>query len=239
MTNKEFSDSFDSLVDSYRRFKDFDKKEELDSIEFNEYEKSLFLSMAQEELVVNIYSGRNIYGESFESTEEMRRYLDNLVFTSKPTVTTPAASGVSDTSKFYALPESVAFIIYEQATLNDESAGCANGSVVNVVPVTHDEYNRIRKNPFRGVTGNRILRLDAGTSKVELVSKYTFNDYLIRYVAKPSPIVLEDLTDLGLSIDGYDTVQGCSLNPILHQTILKRAVQLALASKGITLNNQQ
>jgi hypothetical protein len=46
MTTEEFSNQFDVLLDSYRRFKDFDKKEELDSIEFNEYEKSLYLTQA-------------------------------------------------------------------------------------------------------------------------------------------------------------------------------------------------
>ena len=70
---------FDTLVSSYRRFKDFDNKEILDSIEFNEYEKSYFLTKAQDELVIALYNGRNVSGESFESTEELRRYLSNLV----------------------------------------------------------------------------------------------------------------------------------------------------------------
>ena len=63
MNVKEFSDGFDTLVSSYMRFKNFDKKEEIDSIEFDEYEKSLFLTNAQEEIVVNLYNGKNIYGE--------------------------------------------------------------------------------------------------------------------------------------------------------------------------------
>ena len=39
MTTEEFSNEFDTLVSSYRRFKDFDNKEALDSLEFDEYEK--------------------------------------------------------------------------------------------------------------------------------------------------------------------------------------------------------
>jgi hypothetical protein len=46
MTIEEFSENFDTLVSSYRRFKAFDGKEILDSIEFNEYEKSVFLTKA-------------------------------------------------------------------------------------------------------------------------------------------------------------------------------------------------
>lgn len=249
MTTEEFSNGFDTLVDSYRRFKDFDKREELDSIEFDEYQKSLYLTLAQDELVANLYSGKNIYGDAFESTEEMRRYLDELVKTESPSTTT--GSGVSDNSVFYALPNDVAYIVYERVKLNDSSLGCYTGEIANVYPVTHDEYNRIRRNPFRGPTKYKVLRLDCGENVVELVSKYSFNGYLIRYIAQPEPIILEELWD-GFSSgsgsgsgDGSGTVTiknkhektGCALNPALHDTILKRAVQMALASKGIKATN--
>ena len=46
MTVTEFSNEFDVLIDSYRRFKDFDNKENLDSLDFNEYEKSIFLTIS-------------------------------------------------------------------------------------------------------------------------------------------------------------------------------------------------
>ena len=244
MTTKEFSNQFDTLVDSYRRFKDFDRQQILDSIEFDEYEKSVYLTMAQDELVVNFYNGKNIYGEAFEDTEEMRRYLDVLVKTSKPNEVIADESGsgsddgyvgVSSNSVFYELPSDILFIVYEQAKLSDSGVGCYNGSLINVQPALHDEYNRIRKNPFRGPTRYRILRLDAGQSVVELVSKYSFTDYMIRYIAKPSPIILEDIAPL--SIRDEHKEQDCHLNSILHDIILKRAVQMALASKGISVNS--
>lgn len=237
MTTIEFSDAFDTLVNSYRRFKDFDKKEELDSIEFNEYEKSLFLTMAQDEIVVAAYTGRNAFGESFEGTEEMRRYLDDLVNTVKCNEDTSEHIAISPNSRFYQLPEDIAFIVYEQATFEDEGLGCFSGSIVNVQPVTHDEYNRTKNNPFRGPSKFRILRLDAGKGIVELVSKYAFRDYMMRYVAKPKPIILEDLSVTGLTIKEQSAISECQLNPVLHHTILKRAVQMALASKGIHINS--
>ena len=45
---EDFSNGFDTLVNSYRRFRDFDSMEASDTIEFDEYEKSLFLTKAQE-----------------------------------------------------------------------------------------------------------------------------------------------------------------------------------------------
>jgi len=69
MILEEFSNQFDVLVNSYRRFKDFDDRELLDSVEFDEYEKSLYLTKAQEELVLSLYNGRNSSLQGFEETE--------------------------------------------------------------------------------------------------------------------------------------------------------------------------
>ena len=232
----EWSDAFDTVVDSYRRFKDFDKREMLDSIEFTEYEKSVYLTLAQSEIAIGLYSGKHIYGEPFEDTEEMRRYLDSLVKTAEPSKSNsgnPVA--VSSTSVFYTLPSDIAFIVYERAALTDSELGCYDGTYTNVLPITHDEYNRIRRSPFRGANKYKVLRLDAGSGKVELISKYTVTGYVIRYLAKPAPIILETLED-GLSIEGETTAQKCLLNEMLHRPILNRAVQLALASKGINVN---
>jgi len=97
MTTEEFSNEFDTLVSSYRRFKDFDDKEILDSIEFDEYEKSLFLTKAQEQLVISYYNGKNVTVDSFEKTEEIRRYLSSLV----KTKITPIIRGYYQNPHFY------------------------------------------------------------------------------------------------------------------------------------------
>lgn len=231
MNLKEFSDGFDTLVSSYKRFKDFDKQEFLDSIEFNEYEKSFFLTKSQEELIVNCYNGKNVYGDSFESTEEMRRYLDYLVETKVYSINDAiSGTGVSDKSVFFKLPNDLAFITLEQVTYGDEDA-CFNGSRVNVYPVTHDEYATVKDNPFRGPTKYKALRMDYGDGTVEIIPKYAISKYLIKYLSKPSPIILEDLPD-ALSINGETKATECTLNSILHNTILERAVVLALATKS-------
>ncbi|MBQ9391944.1 MAG: hypothetical protein IJU02_07115 [Lachnospiraceae bacterium] len=233
MNLKEFSDGFDTLVGSYRRFKDFDKKEELDSIEFNEYEKSFFLTKAENEVVINYYNGKNVYGDSFESTEEIRRYLDSLIKTKSYSLADNVEGnvGVSDKSVFFKLPETLAFITLEQVIYDDITLGCYNGKRANVYPVTQDEYATVKDNPFRGPTRYKALRLDYGDNIVEIIPKYSISNYLIKYVSKPSPIILEDLPN-ALSIDGVTEATECELNSILHNTILERAVALALATKS-------
>ena len=235
MTLEEFSNGFDTLVNSYKRFKNFDKQEMLDSIEFDEYEKSFYLTKAQEEVAINFYNGKNPYGDSFESTEEMRRYLESLVKTKVySTEEQLSGVGVSDNSVFYKLPEDIAFITMEQIIYNDESLGCYNGSDATVYPVTQDEYSRIKNNPFRGPTKYKAIRLDAGDNIVELISKFEIGSYLVRYLSRPKPIILEDLPD-DLTIEGETNKSECELNPILHDTILERAVQIALQAKGISV----
>lgn len=237
MTLEELSNEFDTLVSSYRRFKDFDKQELLDSIEFDEYEKSVWLTKAQEELFVSLYTGKNTYGDSFENTEELRRYLDSLVKTvtyNSSEAQHPAA--ISANSMFVEKPENLAYIVFEQATFDDSALGCADGTIADVKPVTHDEFLRLRRNPFSGPSKRRVLRLDSGENMLELVSDYNIGSYYMRYVEKPTPIILEDLPT-GLSIEGETEKTECALNPMLHRTILENAVRMALSSKIGNIKN--
>ena len=74
MTIPEFSNEFDTLLNSYRRFVNYDNKQPVDTVQFDEYEKSLFLTQAQEALVIGLYDG-TANGDSFETSEKQRVYL--------------------------------------------------------------------------------------------------------------------------------------------------------------------
>ena len=236
MTTQEFSDAFDTLVSSYRRFKDFDNKEILDSVEFNEYEKSYFLTKAQDELVIALYNGRNVSGESFESTEELRRYLSNLVKEARLqpiTNTSGLVIGIGSNSKFFTLPQDLWYITYEAVDI--DGARCSALSPMDVYPVTQDDYNKTKRNPFRGANDRRALRLDLSDGVIEIVCKYIVKDYYVRYLRKPKPIILVNMPN-NLTIDGVGKKSECELHEALHQRILERAVTEALQSK-ITNNN--
>ena len=236
MTIQEFSNAFDTLLNSYNTQAAYGEQASKREIVLDEYEKSLFLTRAQEEIVVNLYNGRNPYGVSFEGTEELRRYLESLVKTKIYSVEDAESdTGVSKTSIFFKLPTDLAFITLEQVTYDDDTLGCYNGSVASVYPVSQDEYEKVKNNPFRGPTKYKVIRLDPGNNLVELVSKYNIGEYLVRYLSKPNPIILETLPD-DLTINGKNSWKECELNPILHDTILTRAVQLALQSKGISVD---
>ena len=227
MTTEEFSNEFDTLLNSYSTIEAFGKTPS--TIELDEYEKSVFLTNAQEEIVIGMYNGKNPFGDSFERTEEIRRYLSTLIKTATPDKKV-GYTGLSKSSVFFELPDDLWFITYESVNLKDDGLGCMNGEDISVIPITQDEYHRIRKNPFRGTNERRALRLDLGGKVVEIISKYNVESYLIRYLSRPTPIVLIDLAD-NLSINGISVKTECELNPVIHRAILERAVKLAIMSR--------
>lgn len=230
MTNKEFSDGFSTLLNSFGV---------TPTITLDEYEKSTFLTNAQEQLIIDIYSGRNIiYGKSFEQTEEIRRYLSNLVETYETSTKVTGKLGLSKDSVFFEIPQDTWFITYEVAFLKDSRLGCLDGIEASVVPLPQDDLYRAKDNPFRGPSEDRVLRLDIRSELAELISKYNVDKYLMRYISQPTPIILVDLPD-GLSINGVSTESECELNPVVHRAILERAVQLAIISKTQLTGNKE
>ena len=228
MTTEEFSNEFDTLLNSYSTIEAFGKTPS--TIELDEYEKSVFLTNAQEEIVIGMYNSKNPFGDSFERTEEIRRYLSGLIKTYTTTDKKVGYTGLSKSSVFFELPDDLWFITYESVNLKDDRLGCMSGEDISVIPITQDKYHRIRKNPFRGTNERRALRLDLSDKVVEIVSKYNVESYLVRYLSRPAPIILTDLTD-SLSINGISVKTECELNPVIHRAILERAVKLAIMSR--------
>jgi hypothetical protein len=233
MNNEEFSNSFDTLLNSYNVSGEFGEPVSKQSLVFDEYEKSLFLTKSQEEIAESLYNGRNPFAESFEQTEELRRYLSNLICDVTLQPSSGNYKGIGGyTSKFFEFPSTpkLWFITFESVTLESEDT-CLNGKILDVVPVTQDEYLRIKRNPFRGCNSRRALRLDVSDNVIEVVSKYNVAQYYARYLRHPNPIILRSLPN-GLSIDGESDYMECELHEALHQKILDRAVILALQSRG-------
>ena len=79
MSTEEFSNEFDTLLSSYATEELFGKVP--NTIELNEYEKSVFLTNAQEEVIIDAYNGKGDFINSYEKSEEIRRYLSSLVKT--------------------------------------------------------------------------------------------------------------------------------------------------------------
>lgn len=238
MNVKEFSNEFDVLLNSYSFIEDEFGKSNNYPITLDEYEKSIFLTKAQDEIVVGLYNGTNNLGKSFEETEENIKYLTKLVTVFITKTPTDSLEVISKNSNMFYTPDDILFIIYESVKFKEPVPACLKGSQISVVPVTHDEYNRIIKNPFRTFNNNKVLRLRyKNPQAIELISKYKIGEYYMRYIRKPKPIILIDLPD-DLTIDGLNRKTESELDPILHRDILIRAVELAIMSRIPNTSNK-
>ena len=222
MNVQEFSNSFDTLLQPYIIKDNFGEQ---NNLAFDEYEKSIFLTKAQEQIVLELY-------QELEQSEEVRKYLSNLIKTDNYVpVGEQDETLINNNFKSYKVEinNDILFMIYEQCTLSDEN-NCINNKIVSVVPTIHDDLDKVLKNPFKSPNNRKVIRLDFD-NKIELISKYSISNYKVRYLKKPNPIILITLED-NLSINNGDTeVSNGETNPILHERIVQRAVQLAVQSK--------
>lgn len=220
MDVQELSNLFDTLLQPYITK---DVLGEQNTLAFDEYEKSIFLTKAQEQIVLELY-------HELEQSEEVRKYLSNLIKTDNYVpVGEQDETLINNTFKSYKVEISndILFMIYEQCTLSDEN-NCINNKIVSVVPTIHDDLDKVLKNPFKSPNNRKVIRLDFD-NKIELISKYNISNYKVRYLKKPNPIILVTLDDL--NIDKKQEVSNGETNPILHERIVQRAVQLAVQSK--------
>ena len=194
------------------------------------YEISLFFTLAQQELVMALYKGSPITGASFEGTEEARRYIANLIRNYEPVEDTTYKDLLSPLSKAYDLPDNILVLTHEYANIIS-NINCFDGKRIKIIPILQDEVSNILDNPFKRPDSNKALRLDLSSTKVEIISKYDIK-YKIRYLEKPEPIILKDLTPEGVSIDGKTEIAGSQLHSSLDRILITMAVQLAKTSYG-------
>jgi hypothetical protein len=241
MTTQEFSNEFDLMYDNASG----------NAPGINLYEKSVFLTLAQEEIVKETYSGYTQSRVGFEGSERRRRQLSELVgdYKTQTRLSNYAYTGglgtaqdseqnLISSSQFFALPDDLLYIVLESVTLGGTNS-CLNGKKIKVKPITHDEFQVDIDNPFKKPNLRKAWRMDltrygAAKQQAELFAIDIISEYHVRYVRKPKPIILadfeedDDISGMGLSIDGYNTRKDCELNTEVHRDILIRAVDLAV-----------
>lgn len=225
MTTQEFSSEFDVLYNNIMS----NQAPGLD-----EYEKSVFLTKAQNEILKNYFNPKgNKYQEGFDDNQKRQIDFSTLIRVVKPEAVGEESSYIKmdDRSKLYTLPKDILFIINETVKLNTGS----NSKYLSIVPISFEEYNRLMSKPYKCPLKNQGWRLlqfsTSGISEIIVVGG-TISEYKLRYIRRPKPIILTVLNETysNVSIDGLTAITECELDPILHPEILQRAVELAKAS---------
>ena len=228
MVAEEFSNEFDVQIQAYNTANGL-------NLSFDEYEKSVFLTQAQNDLVKEYYTGINTSRKSFEETEEVRSYLKKLTMSTSALL---KESGTENGFNIYTIDqydkhisETLWFIIKEEALCTEQSE-CLNKKFIQIIPVAHDDIYRLLQNPFKGPNNRRVLKLEKN-SNIYLYSKCKLGAYQCTYLNKPNPIILTNLEG-GLTIDNLNEKTDCELNSSIHRDILERAIKLAIVSRSIS-----
>ena len=204
MTLEELSNEFDVIINSY---------DNSQSLVFNEYEKSIYLTKAQEYIIKDLY-------RNYEGTEELNSYLKTLI----KDKTYPIEDSTNIELDY---PDNFLYILKEYANINTT---CKSNNRVDVLPITQDEYNEVVGNPFRG-SKSKVLRLEE--NKIKLITDLPIISYTMTYLSNPSPIILVDLPN-GLTINNKsEKSTTIETSESIHREILDKAVQLAIQSKTL------
>lgn len=241
MTNAEFSNEFDVLYNNIMSNQ---------APGLNEYEKSVFLTKAQDE-IVKAYFNPNKAMEGFDGNEKRQIDFSMLTKYAKYTNFNDGGDNTFDSRASYvALPSDILMIINETLEV---TRGTAEDVILTVVPISYIEYNRLMSKPFKRPLKHQAWRIlhnfttttNSGTSvsgnRAELIAGNNdeITKYSIRYIKRPQAIILTSLENEGVTLDGgVKTEQKCELDPILHHEILQRAVELAKAAYTGDLQSQ-
>lgn len=231
MTTTEFNDQFDILYNNITS----NQAPGLD-----EYEKSVFLTQAQEDILKAYFTPiTNKLGAGLDDITVRQVNFSTILVTKKYTEFSDENDtiiDIHDESRVVDLStEKILMVINEFVDVlrNDDTVR------LTVVPITYSEYSRLLSKPYQRPLASQAWRLNSTGSDnvgrtVELiVSKGDeITAYTLRYVKKPRPIIIEDLSNISddLSINGETELSECELDVSLHQDVLQRAVELAKAA---------
>ena len=225
----------------------------------DEYEKSLFLTKAQDEILKGYFNQRgNKYMQGYDGSEIRQIDFSSITRTAslqyQPSVAD--ANKFDPRSKVYAFPQDCYIIVNEQVIETSNTTKVADNqgdSIVTpspqtiytqytVLPITYTQYATQMSKPYKYPPKHIVWRLitsynESGQySYCEIIGRFdkTYNqatapEYRMRYIKKPNPIILVNLTN-GLKIEGESSIMSCELPEELHHDIVQRAVELAAAT---------
>lgn len=227
MTIPEFSNEFDVLYNNVMS----NQAPGLD-----EYEKSVFLTKAQSEIIKNYFNPKgNKYQEGFDGSQKRQVDFSKLMKTYASSGTAPApTSFFGNVTGAYKItwPDDVFVVVNEvvDVTKKDDDRKYR----LQVIPIKYDEYLRVSSKPYKQPLKNQAWRIINGENDINLIvghlNSVSDDGYHIRYVKHPKPIILESLVGTDLSINKETKAMGCELDSEIHPEILQRAVELARAA---------
>lgn len=239
MTTQEFSTEFDVLYNNVTSNQ---------APGLNEYEKSVFLTKAQSQLVNEYFNNRTDgFGEGFDGSQKRQYDFSSLIqVATLDEYTDPSYIKLDKRSKVFLFPSDYFLAVNE--IISDEKFQ------YSILPLSYTEYQRLMLKPYNFPVKRGVWRLNTNIKEttennnetvsrpiVEIIGKFQKTQhegeeaptehlsYSLRYIKTLTPIILDDLSNYGtdLTIGGETDETSCMLPEETHQEILERAVTLA------------
>lgn len=221
----------------------------------NEAEKSVFLTKAQNQLVLEYFNVRTdgAWG-GFDGSQKRQYDFSSITVTGNPVLIPDNALANAGVIKLDN--RSVVFKFPSDYFLSVNEVITDSVKQYSVLPISYAEYQRLMLKPYafpvkRGawrLFTQKIEENTAGQGEDPVLVRYPiaevigkFGDgtlsYQLRYIKTLMPIILEDLSNYeDFNIDGYTEPKACELPAETHQEIVERAVALAkIAWQGGTV----
>lgn len=229
MTTSEFSVEFDVLYNNITSNQ---------APGLNNYEKSVFLTKAEYQLLSEFYNHRTDVNGGFDGNEERQIDFSSIIRTEQLSDEGSPQDYVriDSRSHIFVIPDDVLFILNEFVEVSYQDKGALSYETLTVSQLSYEEYARLMRKPYKFPPKGQAWRLINGSDSArpnrsfEVIARNLTGNtvsYKIRYVRRPHPIILEDLTSLGITIDNETSVTECELPEEMHHKILERAVTLA------------
>lgn len=223
MTSEEFNREFDVLYNNVASNM---------APELNGYEKSVFLTEAQNQFVLRCFNHNIDSTDGGYDGSQKRQY--DLSSITKVSIANPVIFSQNERMNFvssdaiiFKCPDDC-FLIVNESVFDDT----LNSYVVK--PINYQEYERLMGKPYKYPFKREAWRLTTNAfddEYIEIIGRFKGEHitYKCRYVPILPPIIIEDLSTLmsGLTINGYSEVTECILPEECHRTILELAVMRA------------
>lgn len=211
----------------------------------SDYEISLYLTKAQEELIKNkIETLGNKYGVGAEESNKRDLDLGILVTIETYNPFNNIISTLNDSSVVFEYPTNNVMKILN-TIVDVEDVDTHNKYKTQGVQLNYNEYERKMSKPYKYplknqswlVHGNSLQTSNSVLVNIfECVSPYNTKPIklTVRYIRRPIPIITDDLPvdyqNNQLIIEGRSVTTNCELDVIIHNEIVQRAVEIAKAT---------
>lgn len=181
MTTQEFSNEFDILYNNVMS----NQAPGLD-----EYEKSVFLTKAQDEILKNYFNPKgNKYQEGFDGNQKRQYDFSNLIRTASLfNINSVKKDRISNLEKFDR--RSVPFVFPQDYFIAvNEVISDSTGNYYSVIPLTYDEYQRYMSKPYAYPTKRAAWRILTDKKNCNY-----YNEYIVDYEGNPTTVNYEFLS---------------------------------------------